>query len=39
MLQATGVRIEPTLHAVTGEESSIGGSVSMEASTEGNLVS
>ena len=39
MLQVTGVRTELTLQPVIREESSIGGSVSIEASADGVLVS
>ena len=39
MLQVTGVSTELILQPVTMEESSIGGSVSMEASVDGDLVS
>ena len=39
MLSVTGVRTELTLQPVTMEESTIGGSISMEASLDGDLVS
>ena len=39
MLQVTGVRTELTLQLVTMEGSSIGGSVSMEASLDWDLAS